>query len=177
MKIGIVFLISALDSLALIPFNSELYLLSFMNKKVYKFKEYVAVSTLAYVLPSILGTLIAYLVGYLFGDNISSYIDYITKYILAYNIEITNNDLLTTLMFKIFIPVVPISLINILCGIYKADLIKFIFISFLLRYLRVLLLYNAIMFQYIYNYIKIFLYSGLWTIIVRILTIIFYKFM
>lgn len=177
MKIGIVILISALDSLALVPFNSELYLLNFMNKKEYKFKKYVAVSTLAYVLPSVLGTLIAYLVGYLFGNRISNYIDYIMQHILAYNVEITNNDLLTTLMFKIFIPVVPISLINILCGIYKADLIKFICISFLLRYLRVLLLYNAIIFRYMYNYIKIFLYSGLWTIVVRILTILFYKFM
>lgn len=177
MNIGVVFLISALDALAVIPFNSELSFLNFINSRKYRFKKYVLISTLLYVIPSIFGTLIAYTVGYLFGNEILIYINYITKNIFTYNFEITNNDLLKTLILKIFIPVIPISLINILCGIYKANIIKFLIISFLLRYIRILFLYNAILFKSIYYYIRILLYSGLWTLIVRISNIIFYKFM
>lgn len=177
MNIGIVFLISVLDALAVVPFNSELSFLNFVSKYNYKFKKYFLISTFLYVIPSIFGTLIAYFIGYLFNDKILIYIDYIVKNIFTFSFEITNTDLLKTLMFKIFVPVIPISLINILCGIYKANLLTFIFISFLLRYVRVTLLYNAVVFKYILNYIRIVIYSGLWTLIVRTLSILFYKFM
>lgn len=175
MNIGIVIGISVLDALAIIPFNSELSLLNFLNAKKYNFRRYIVVSTLIYVIPSIIGTLIAYLIGYFFGDKMSVYIDYITRYIFAYSIKIKNINLLTTLMFKIFVPIIPISLINILCGIYRVDFLQFVVISFLLRYTRILLLYNAIIYKQIYNYIRIILYSGIWTILVRVSTVLFYK--
>ena len=154
-------LVFMIDNIVIIPINSEIILLDNHNIKR---------NILYYIIGSIIGSTIAYYIGYYIYANVEFLMEYIFTVIThkQLNVDIINkylnvSNISQAILIKSCIPILPIAIINIICGHNKVNFIQFIILVTIMRAMR------AVLVSYVGRFI---LRHTLLTIIAYILKIV-----
>ena len=137
-----IILIIIFDSLFPIPpTNSEFWLIKYVYNNPIKNKfTYFLYYYSIYIICSLIGGIIGYCIGMIYKANIIELIDMLISILFGYESVFCNllekYDPLNILLIKSVAPGVPVSIFNILCGIYKSNIYKFIYTTIIFRSIR-----------------------------------------
>ena len=164
------------DNILIMPLNSEIIILD--NENIKK-------NIICYIVFSVIGSVIAYCIGYYRYKEV----EFIVEYILTIathkplNIDVLQkclcvNRLAQTILLKSFIPMLPITIINLMCGYNKVNILHFIVLMTMMRTIRALfillmkkILRKNIILEVITNMLKVITIS----IIFNVFSITIYK--
>ena len=163
------------------PTNSEFWLIKYIyDYSKYKYntlKNFLYYYCL-YVIFSLIGGLLAYLLGFLYKEKIINLINFIFDLLFGYKQSISDivkrYDPLKVLLLKSFTPALPVSVFNIICGVYVNNVYKFIVVTLIFRSVRFcsfFLVKNYLQYQIIVNT----LYNITYIYCIAIITLIIYS--
>ena len=130
-------LVFTIDNIVIIPINSEIILLD---------NHHIKRNILQYIIGSIIGSAVAYFIGYYLYSNVEFLMEYIFTVIThkQLNIDIINkylnvSNISQAILIKSCIPILPIAIINIICGHNKVNFVHFIILVTVMRAIRALI--------------------------------------
>ena len=120
---------------------------------------------LFYLLATFIGAIIAYCIGMQFKEVILKILDFPFSVFTkdqTFSSIIAQYDPLNVLVTKSFLPSIPISVINIACGIKNNNFLKFLLYTLICRTIRFLFIYlskNLLKFNIINYFVSTIIYS------------------